>query len=131
MALIKICSESKTEKQINETAKAIKLICSAALNCADIPTKPSQVETVSVKGVDLVGIDYILEIVACERPNMQEISEKIITGLNAVYPDILFSVYFNIIREQGMASTPRQHPNDKPISIEEAIKVCKEEIDLK
>lgn len=128
MALIKIYSEPKTEKQINDIAKTIKLICSAALNCTDIPTKPSQIETTRMIGIDLVGIDYIIEIVACERRNTQEIGKKIIAGLNAVYPDILFSVYFNIIKEEGMASTLRQYPNDNPISMEEAIKICKENI---
>src|SRR3990172_3502094 len=101
MALIKIYYEPNKDTQIDNVAKTIKLISSAALNCSEVPTSPSQVETVKIMGIDLVGIDFILEIVACERPKMQEIANSIISGLNAVYPDNFFSVYFNLIKEEG------------------------------
>jgi len=68
--------------------------------------------------------------VACERPNLSAIGNNIIYGLNAVYPDILFSVYFNIIDSEGMASTPRQQPNDSPISMEEAVGLSKQSISI-
>lgn len=125
MALIKIYSESNDVEQLSDTARTIKLVAAAALNCPEIPTKPSQVETVIGKSIDLIGIDYILEVVACERPNLQKIGNAVISGLNAVYPDKLFSVYFNIINEDGMATTPRQHIDDEPISMDEAIEQSK------
>lgn len=125
MALIKIYSEPTRSDKLQDVARSIKLICSAALNCDEIPTSPEQVETVSAEGIDLIGIDYIIEVIACERPNMQEIGDAIIAGMNAIYPDKLFSVYFNIISDQGMSATPRQHPDSNPISMEEAINLCK------
>ena len=128
MALVKIYSESNETEQIKSTAKTIKLITSAALDCSEVPTKPSQIETVMGQGLDLIGIDYILEIVACERSNMQKIGNEIISGLNAVYPDMLFSVYFNIINDEGMAATPRKHIDDEPVSMDEAIRQSKEKI---
>ncbi len=124
MALIKIYSESNNFNQLEAVAKSVKLVCSAALNCSQVPTSPEQIETVAITGIDLIGIDYILEVVACKRPDMQEISDAIIAGMNAVYPDKLFSVYFNIISDQGMSATPRQHPDNNPISMEEAITLC-------
>ena len=128
MALIKIIYNQKEAEQVNDIAKAIKFICSAGLNCPEVFTTPSQIETVKIAGIDLIGINYILEIVACERPNLQKISDNIINGLNAVYPDKLFSVYFNIINEQGMSSTPRERPSDKSISMDEAIQLSKNNI---
>ncbi len=123
MALIKIYSEPNKANQLNEIAKAVKLICAAALNCPEISTKPSQVETVATNGIDLVGIDYILEVICAKRPNMQNIGNNIISGLNSIYPNILFSVYFNIIEVDGMAATSRSLINDKPVTMDEAIKL--------
>lgn len=126
MALIKIYSKLTRPDQLPSVAKSIKLVCSAALNCAEVPTSPEQVETIAAEGIDLIGIDYILEVVACKRPKVQKIGDAIIAGLNEVYPDLLFSVYFNLISEQGMAATPRQHQNNNPISMEEAVRLCRE-----
>ncbi|MEI6054001.1 MAG: hypothetical protein WCQ49_01395 [Candidatus Saccharibacteria bacterium] len=107
MALIKIYSEPRNDDQLPEVAKSIKQVCSKALDCPEVPTSPNQIETVKCTGIDLVGIDYIFEVICCKRPNMQQIGDSIISGLNAIYPETLFSVYFNIIEEDGMASTPR------------------------
>ena len=128
MALIKIYSKPDKQEQLINIAKAVKLICSAALNCPEVPTKPSQIEIVTATGLDLAGIDFILEVVACERPNLSSIGDNIISGLNAVYHDILFSIYFNIIKTEGMSSTPRQQSDDSPISIKEAIDLLKQAI---
>jgi len=107
MALIKIYSEPRNDNKLPAVAKSIKQVCSEALDCPEIPTSPNQIETVKCTAIDLVGIDYILEVICCERPNMQSIGDSIISKLNAIYPETFFSVYFNIIKEDGMASTPR------------------------
>jgi len=121
MALVKIYTESDDIELVPETAKVIKLVAAAALNCPEVPTKPSQVETIICHGLDLIGIDYIMEVIACERPNMQSIGDAIIAGLNEVYPDKLFSVYFNLINEAGMAATPRPTVIDAPITMKQAM----------
>jgi len=126
MALLKVYTQVQNYEQLrNNVAQVIKLICSAALNCDEIPTAPSNIEMVYCEGIDLVNIDYIIEIIACRRKNLEKISQKIVSGLNAVYPDKHFSVYFNLIEEDGMANTPRKSIEDKPISIEEAIKISR------
>jgi len=124
MALIKIYSEHSLD-EVAAIARLIKLVCAAALNCPTMPTNPSQVETVMSTGLDLVGIDYILEVVGCERPDMQGIGDAIIAGLNAVYPEKFFSVYFNLISEAGMSATLRQRIDDEPISMAQAIEQAK------
>ncbi len=88
----------------------------------EVPTTPGSIETVFIEGIDLIGIDYIIEIIAVERPNQQAIAEQFIAGLNQVYPDKLFSVYFNNIGEIGMANTPRPAISNSPITMDEAIK---------
>lgn len=104
---------------------AIKLICSAGLKCPEIPTSPDKIETAYIEGIGLAGIDFIIEITAIERPNLHEVSQKIIAGLNTVYPNQIFSVYFNLIQEKGLAHTPRSANNDKPLTIEEAVRISK------
>ena len=129
MALVKIYATlEKRNELIEEVSGSIKYISAAALNIPEIPTVTSGVETVFAEGIDLVGIDYILEIIAVERPNQQMIAESIIAGLNTVYPDKLFSVYFNNIREVGMAHTPRQKEKGELLTMDEAIKRSKHEI---
>ena len=73
----------------------------------ELPTDEGSVETVYGEGIDLIGIDYILEIIAVERPDLQGIADGIVNGLNEIYPDIKFSVFFNLISEIGMAHTVR------------------------
>ena len=90
-----------------------------------MPTNPGTIETVLVEGIDLVGIDYILEVIAVKRPNQQRIAENIIDGLNRIYPDTFFSVYFNNIQEAGMANTQRESESMKPITMDEAIERSK------
>jgi hypothetical protein len=82
-------------------------VIARALNTSEIPTDENSVETVYCEGIDLIGIDYIMEIIAIERPNLQGIAETIIAELDKIHPDIKFSVYFNLISENGMANTPR------------------------
>lgn len=96
----------------------------AALNVPDFETTLGRVETVLVEGLDLVGIDYILEIVGVERPDEQQIADDFIAGLKKVYPETLFSVYFSHIKEVGMSNTPRLAANDEPISMERAIELA-------
>ncbi len=130
MALIKIYARpEKHEELVNGgVAKSIKLVVAAALNVQSLPTAPSGIETVFIEGIDLVGIDYIIEIIAVERPNQQQIAESFITGLNQIYPDILFSVYFNNISVRGMANTPRPSRQEAPLTMNQAIKRSKNEV---
>jgi len=108
MALVKIYSLAKNKKTLFEhIARDIKNSVVKALNVPEVPTDENSVETVFCEGIDLVGIDYILEIIAIERPNQQKISNEIIANLNQIYPSTKFSVYFNLISEIGMANTPR------------------------
>ena len=108
MALIKIYSLPKNKPAlINQIAKDIKRIAARALNTLEIPTNENSIETVFCEGIDLIGIDYILEIIAIERPNLQTIASTIITELNHIHPKTKFSIYFNLISENGMANTPR------------------------
>ena len=126
MALIKIYTLPENQPALRgRVAKSVKLVAAAALNVPGVPTSPGSIETVYGKGIDLIGIDYILEIIAVERPNQQKIADTIISGLNQVYPDILFSVYFNNIQEIGMANTPRKTNPSAPITITEAIERSK------
>lgn len=122
MALVKIYAEPKNHKKlINGLSSAVKLVVAAALNVPKVPTRPSGVETVSCSGVDLVGIDYILEVIAVERPNEQQIANNIIEGLNRIYPELFFSVYFVHILENTMANTPRKTIEDEMITMDEAV----------
>ena len=109
MALVKIYSlPSKKEDLVNQISRDIKRVVARSLDTATIPTSEDSVETVFCEGIDLIGIDYIMEIIAIERPHQQKIADNIITGLNQIYPDKKFSVYFNLISEIGMANTPRE-----------------------
>ncbi|MCL2280650.1 hypothetical protein FWC31_02065 [Candidatus Saccharibacteria bacterium] len=108
MALVKIYSlPNKKQELVDSVAKNIKSVVAKALNTPEIPTDEGGVETVFVEGIDLINIDYIMEIIAIERPNQQRIADNIIADLNEIYPNIKFSVYFNLISETGMANTPR------------------------
>jgi hypothetical protein len=60
-----------------------------------------------------------------KRPNLSSIGNNIISWLSVVYPEILFSVYFNIITTEEMASTPRQQINDALISMDKAVSLSK------
>lgn len=126
MALLKIYTEpTNFDRTREEIAKVIKLISAAALNCPEVPTSPNSIETVLVEGLDLIGIDFIIEIIACKRPGMQKIADDLIAGLNEVYPDLLFSVYFNIIDKEGMANTPRHGVEGKILTMSEAVQKSK------
>ncbi len=126
MALIKIYTEPKNFEAVRaHVASTVKLIGAAALNVPEVPTSPASVETVLVEGLDLVGIDYICEVIAVERPDEQSIANNFIAGLNAVYPDKLFSTYFVHIKENGMANTPRERKVEAPISMDMAIERAK------
>lgn len=126
MALIKVYAlQDKREELFSGVARSIKFVSAAALNVPDMPTTPGSIETVFVEGIDLIGIDYILEIIAVERPNQQQIAQDIIEGLNTVYPHKTFSVYFNLIEESGMANTPRATTSEDELTMEEAIKRSK------
>jgi hypothetical protein len=108
MALIKIYSLPENKVALlSSVAKDIKSVAAQALDTPEIPTDEASVETVYCEGIDLIGIDYIMEIIAVERPNQQQIADKIIAKLNEIHPNTKFSVYFNLIAENGMANTPR------------------------
>lgn len=131
MALIKIYAEADRLPELRQhVAHSIKLVGAAALSVPGVETTPGHVETVYAEGLDLIGIDYICEIIGVERPNEQKIADKFITGLNAVYPDKLFSVYFVHIQEEGMSNTPRQKVDTRPISMEDAVRMAKEGMDV-
>lgn len=122
MALIKVYTQETNRGELFKgVASTVKLIGAAALNVPSLPTTPGNIEIVYGEGIDLIGIDYILEVIAVERPNQQVIAEKMIEGLNKVYPSKLFSIYFNNISESGMANTPRSEVELIPITMEEAV----------
>ena len=127
MALIKIYAEVDRLPELRtHVARSIKLVGAAALNVPGMETTPGHVETVYSEGLDLIGIDYICEIIGVERPNEQEIADNFIAGLNAIYPAILFSAYFVHIKEAGMSNTPRQRSDTEPITMDEAVRMAKE-----
>lgn len=122
MALIKIYTKKENYDELfSHVAKAIKLVGSAVLNVEGFETTPGNVETVYVEAIDIIGIDYICEIIGVKRPDEQSIADSFIASMNEVYPDKLFSVYFVHIDEVGMSNTPRSRGNSSPISLGEAI----------
>lgn len=122
MALIKIYTELENVEELRaHVARSVKLVAAAALNVPEVETTPSSIETVYVEGLDLIGIDYICEIIAVRRPDEQSIADSFIAGLNQIYPSKLFSVYFVHIDEVGMSNTPRQSVPSQPITMEEAV----------
>ena len=126
MALIKIYSLPQNHDDlINHVARSVKMVCAAALNVEEMPTSTTNIETVYCEAIDIVGIDYILEVIAVERPEQQTIAENIIAGLAQLYPKTLFSVFFNNINERGMANTPRENQEKDYISMDEAVKRSK------
>lgn len=131
MALIKIYAKKHQFPELrSHVARTIKLVGAAALNVPGVETTPDNVETVLGEGLDLIGIDYICEIIAVERPNEQEIADNFIAGLNAVYPEKLFSAYFVHIKEVGMSNTPRPHSDAQSIDMDEAVQMAKEGVDV-
>jgi hypothetical protein len=100
-------------------------VAAAALNVPEVEATPGSIETVYTEGLDLIGIDYICEIIAVKRPNEQAIADNFIAGLNQIYPDKLFSVYFVHIDEVGMSNTPRPRADGRAISMNEAVEVAK------
>ena len=64
MALIKIYSERKNLEELRKhVANSIKLVASAALNVEGFEATPGSVETVYAEAIDIIGIDYICEII--------------------------------------------------------------------
>lgn len=125
MALIKIYTKKENYKELfSHVARAVKLVGSATLNVEGFETTPDGVETVYVEAIDIIGIDYICEIIGVKRPDEQAIADNFITGLNQIYPDKLFSVYFVHIDEIGMSNTPRPSSDFRPISMSEAIRTA-------
>ena len=125
MALIKIYTKRENYKELfSHVARAVKLVGSATLNVEGFETTPDGVETVYVEAIDIIGIDYICEIIAVKRPDEQVIADNFITGLDQIYPDKLFSVYFVHIDEIGMSNTPRPSSDFRSISMNEAIRVA-------
>ena len=127
MALVKIFTENKDREEVAKMARVAKIICAAALNSREIPAGLNTVETVFHEGIDLAGIDYILEIIACERGNEDEMAKNIIGGLNTIFPGKYFSVYFNLINEKGMANTPRPEKDDVCLTMGKAIEMARKE----
>lgn len=126
MALLKIYTEPKNFDQARaNVARSIKLVAAASLNCPEIPTGVNSIETVLVEGIDLIGIDYIIEVVACERPSMQKIANNMIAGLSEIHPDLLFSVYFNLIESDDMANSPRPEKAEEILTMSQAIAKAK------
>ncbi len=126
MALIKIYTEPNNLNELRaHVAQSIKLVAAAALNVPEVEATSGSIETVYTEGLDLIGIDYICEIIAVKRPNEQAIADNFIAGLNQIYPDKLFSVYFVHIDEVGMSNTPRPRADGRAISMNEAVEVAK------
>ena len=127
MALIKIYTEQKNVEELRRhVARSVKLVAAAALNVPEVKTTPGSIETVYTEGIDLIGIDYICEIIAVRRPNEQAIADNFIEGLSQVYPNKLFSVYFVHIEEIGMSNTPRQSAHSLPITMDKAVEMAKQ-----
>ena len=125
MALIKIYTKRENYKELfSHVARAVKLVGSATLNVEGFETTPDGVETVYVEAIDIIGIDYICEIIGVKRPDEQAIADNFITGLNQIYPNKLFSVYFVHIDEIGMSNTPRPSSDFRSISMSEAIRTA-------
>ena len=125
MALIKIYTKRENYKELfSHVARAVKLVGSATLNVEGFETTPDGVETVYVEAIDIIGIDYICEIIAVKRPDEQVIADNFITGLNQIYPNKLFSVYFVHIDEIGMSNTTRPSSDFRSISMSEAIRTA-------
>ena len=125
MALIKIYTKKENYKELfSHVARAVKLVGSATLNVEGFETTPDGVETVYVEAIDIIGIDYICEIIGVKRPDEQAIADNFITGLNQIYPNKLFSVYFVHIDEIGMSNTPRPSSDFRSISMSEAIRTA-------
>ena len=123
MALIKIYTKKENQDElVSHVARAIKLVGSAALNVEGFETTPGGVETAYVEAIDIIEIDYICEIIGVKRPDEQSIADNFIAGMNEVYPDKLFSVYFVHIDEVGMSNTPRKQSECSTISLEEAVR---------
>ena len=128
MALIKIYTKKENYNELlNHVAKSIKLVGSAALNVEGFETTPGSVETVYIEAIDIIGIDYICEIIGVKRPDEQSIADNFIAGMNEIYPDKLFSVYFVHIDEVGMSNTPRKKDQVGSISMNEAVRVAREQ----
>lgn len=126
MALIKIYTEQKNIEELRaHVARSVKLVAAATLNVPEVETTPGSIETVYAEGLDLIGIDYICEIIAVRRPNEQAIADNFIAGMNQIYPDRLFSVYFVHIDEIGMSNTPRQAVSSRPITMNEAMQMAR------
>lgn len=122
MALIKIYTKPTNADELrSHIANSIKLVGAAALNVEGFETAQESVETAYIEAIDIIGIDYICEIIGVERPNQQKIADDFIKGLNEVYPDKLFSVYFVNISEVGMSNTPRPSVVSHPITMSQAI----------
>ena len=122
MAIIKIYTKKENYEELFEhVAKAIKLVGSAVLNVEGFETIPGSVETVYIEAIDIIGIDYICEIIGVKRPDEQSIADNFIAGMNEIYPNKLFSVYFVYIDEMGMSNTPREKVVSSPISLNEAV----------
>lgn len=126
MALIKIYTEPKNLDELRlHVAQSIKLVAAAALNVPEVETILGSIETVYAEGIDMIGIDYICEIIAVKRPNEQSIADNFIDGLNQIYPDKLFSVYFVHIDEVGMSNTQRSRTESRLIDMNEAVEMAK------
>lgn len=127
MALIKIYTEQKNIEELRRhVARSVKLVAAAALNVPEVKTTPGSVETVYAEGIDLIGIDYICEVIAIQRPDEQAIADSFIKGLNQIYPDKLFSIYFLHIDKIGMSNTPRNSAPGQPITMEIAVEMAKQ-----
>jgi len=129
MALIKIFTKQENYNELkSHVANSVKLVAAAALNTPEISTTPDSVRTVYVEGINLVDIDFILEVIAVERSDQQRISDDIIIALNQIYPEELFSIYFNNISESSMANTPRVDIESESISMKDAVELAKKGI---
>lgn len=129
MALIKIyCTQDNVDHLRSHVANSIKLVGAAVLNVPEVLTTPGHVETVFGEGLDLIGIDYICEIIAVKRPNEQLIADNFIEALNRIYPNKSFSVYFVHIDVEGMSNTPRAKAYEEPITADQAVRAAKEKL---
>lgn len=81
-----------------------------------------------ISSIDRSGLIIFWRLLQLSGQNQQQIAEYIIHGLNEVYPDTFFSVYFNNIQEVGMANTPRQKQKATSITMEEAMRGARDEI---
>jgi hypothetical protein len=128
MALFEVYYDEKIDGNLCERVfESARLVGSAVLNePPEFTTKPSNVEIVPIMAWKLKeksGIDFIIAITAVEgRSDPEKRAETLIKTMNKVFPELKFSTFYRYVSETGMMATSREDFNDKPLTLDEALK---------